>query len=150
MNADLLIQALLEAVEVGDDGVWLKPSSEPKERRGTYIHNFQIIHPVHGIVGSLKGIHRPKTDDFEITVVDLMRHPKYRPQNNRSLGEPYEGASRTLIRAGLKSLMKQIPGLKRIKGYTRTTGTHRIAAERFNNPVKNSDTSVVIPKSMRT
>lgn len=157
MNADTLIQYLLEAVEVGDDGVWLEHEYEPEERRspdsGHLItrYQFRVMHPVHGQIGLLTGDHHSHDDSFHVGVVSLHEHPKYVGQWNRpsrGVRDNYEGASRTLVRAGLRSLMKHIPGLEKIYGETRITGTHSIAAIRKKNS-KFANTSINIPRSMR-
>lgn len=166
MNADLLIQALLEAVEVGDDGVSLTHMRLPVETKwvpgckpGQFktLHRFIIRHPVHGAIGRLAGYHDAGDDSFTIDSIDLTSHPRYVNQQSRprqpgsgNEGEldSYEGVSRTLIRSGLRSLMKKIPGLKKIVGKSRTTGTHAIAAEGDPNKEK-ANTEVNLPKSMR-
>lgn len=173
--ADLLITQLLEAVEVGDDGVHLKPTiynqptystSDGAEIKGRYYvrgagnydscHDFDIHHPVHGVIGKLSGYHNKDRDEFLVYYVSLKDHPHFKDQgdrprdlsNNVKYGtDNYEGTSRTLIKAGLKSLMRHIPGLKSITGLHRITGTHAIAARGGDGPLSN--TSINIPRRMR-
>lgn len=159
-HADLLIQALLEAVEVGDDGVHLQPTKPSRERvvpdgYDSY-REFNIHHPVHGFIGRMYGYHNEDRGEFLVDYVSLVHHPHYKEQDdiprdlktNVKFGtDNYEGASRTLIKAGLRSLMRHIPGLKTITGHTRITGTHAIAAKGGDGPLSN--TSIKIPRRMR-
>ena len=161
MTADLLISQLLEAVEVGDDGVYLKP------RISNYVnaHTFDIIHPVHGNVGYITGNHNPINNSFKISYLHIRDHPKYRPQTERpthpdyydprmpdagggQIRDTYSGLSRTFVRAALRSLRQHIPNLETITGYGRITGTHKIAKYRTGN-YSMANTSIRIPRSIR-
>ena len=159
MNADYLISQLLEAVEVGDDGVYLKPlccdkSHENEEND----HAFDIIHPVHGNVGHINGQHNPIDNSFEISYLQIRDHPKYRPQTERpthpdyydseNTVDTYSGMSRTFVRAALRSLRQHIPNLETITGHNRATGTHAIARDRTGTDDM-ANTSVRIPRSIR-
>jgi hypothetical protein len=160
MSADLLISQLLEAVEVGDDGVYLQPrkpiwQDEPDDGYDSW-HEFDIHHPVHGVIGCLAGSHSKDKNAFLVDYITLRDHPNYKSQLERPTSpfrsekhgpDDYEGVSRTLVRAGLRSLMKHIPGLKTIAGFNRVTGTHAIASKGGTGPLSN--TSVGIPKRMR-
>ena len=154
MTADLLIIQLLEAVEVGDDGVYLNP------RPSNYVnaHSFGIIHPVHGYVGSIIGRHNPKDNSFKISYVSVVGHPQYKSQKGRpthpdnydseNTVSNYSGLSRTFVRAALRSLRQHIPNLETITGHNRVTGTHAIARNRTDTDDR-ANTSVRIPRSMR-
>ena len=161
MTADLLIIQLLEAVEVGDDGVYLKPGIS------NYVnaHNFDIIHPVHGNVGYITGNHNPIDNSFKISYLQIRDHPKYRPQTERPTHpdyydprmpdaggaqhrDTYSGLSRTFVRSALRSLRQHIPNLEIITGHSRLTGTHNIARDRTGND-NMANTSIRIPRSIR-
>ena len=157
MTADLLIIQLLEAVEVGDDGVYLKPDFSDKQGV-QHFHRLNIIHPVHGNVGYISGYHSPKNNSFDISYVNVVDHPNYKSQRGRpthpeSYGSEntvsnYSGLSRTFVRAALRSLRKHIPNLETITGDNRITGTHAIARDRTGTDDR-ANTSVRIPRSMR-
>jgi hypothetical protein len=138
MIADRLIFELLEAAEVGDDGVYLKRKKEPHVFDDYSKHFFKIFHPVHGEIGELSGKHYPEENRFDVVYVSLKKHPKYKDYNwNISAPDKgYTPQSRTLIRAGLKSLMSQIKGLRKITGELRMTGTHSRATKGYNTSVK--------------
>ena len=161
MIADLLITQLLEAVEVGDDGVYLKPLTS----NYVNVHNFGIIHPVHGYVGCISGNHNTKDNSFRISYLHIRDHPKYRPQTERPTHPDYydprmpdaggaqsrdtnSGMSRTFVRSALRSLRQHIPNLETITGHNRVTGTHAIARNRTDTDDR-ANTSVRIPRSMR-
>jgi hypothetical protein len=161
MTADLLIIQLLEAVEVGDDGVYLKP------RTSNYVnaHSFDIIHPVHGNVGYIDGKHNPINNSFKIGYLHIRDHPKYRPQTERPTHpdyydprmpdaggaqhrDTYSGLSRTFVRSALRSLRQHIPNLETIIGNQRITGTHAIAMAKTDTDDR-ANTSIRIPRSIR-
>jgi hypothetical protein len=154
MKADLFIQALLEAVEVGDDGIWFEPESDPIHYKNVNrsSHAFLIFHPVHGKIGHLQGIHNKTNNEFHINVVSLVGHPSYVRVLDRkgkwniwhgSRNQSYEGTSRTLVMSGVRQLMKHFPGLTNISGEKRWgTGLRKRA-----RPER--EANVRIPKNMR-
>jgi hypothetical protein len=166
MTADLLISHVLEAIEVGDEGVTLEPVFPPTS--GTYHHGpgrsepmreykFHIKHPVHGVVGNLEGYHLINNNAFVVGWVHVQGRPGYKDQRVRPshpyseveqvTKDDYAGVSTKFIRSGLRSLMTHIPGLKKIIGLDRVTGTHAIAADRKGRIA--ADTAVNIPRHMR-
>lgn len=113
-DADLLITQLLEAVEVGDDGVWLERKPTPKGTRSE--HHFTIHHPKRGTIGIMSGDHDPESGTFKIHYISA----------DGSDGP----VSRTAVRSGLRSLRGMFPGLRTIEGNNRITGTHALAGLR--------------------
>jgi hypothetical protein len=141
-RADLLINQVLEAAEVGDDGVTLKKIDFEKnydEDPDKTHYLFHVMHPVHGKIGSLEGVLHG--DDYmDIKWLDFEKHPKYQEYDKENY-KAKNPLSRTLVKAGLRELMRHFPKLETVTGY-RVTGTH-------SRGVSGDDTEVNIPKYLR-
>lgn len=126
--ADTLICQLLEAAEVGDNGVWLE--RKPREKGTRSEHVFNIHHSKRGVIGILLGNHNPETNTFRIHYI--------------SADSEDGGVSVAAIKSGLSSLRKHFPDLKVIEGDNRISGTHALNSLRTGKP---ADTRIKIPRA---
>lgn len=130
MTADLLMTQLLEAVEVGDDGVWLEKKSSQKGLKSQ--HHFTIMHPKHGSLGVLSG--NPSEDGKEFKIHYMS-----------ATSPDGDSISPTAIKAGLRSLISHFHSIEVIEGDNRITGIHALASLRTGG---DSNTKVKIPNRM--